>query len=126
MEKWCCQNNRVGAIERRSFVESHPSPQSCQAKHPVPLKGCGHLPTTQAIVECQNLEKAVILERIPREVIKQLLLAGSTSSAVSSSHRTEWEFVTDIPEYRLSLSPPNPELLIIFSLHLLPISRFNL
>lgn len=101
-------------------------PRVVQAMHPVPLKGCGHLPTTQAIVECQNLEKAVILERIPREVIKQLLLAGSTSSAVSSSHRTEWEFVTDIPEYRLSLSPPNPELLIIFSLHLLPISRFNL
>lgn len=71
-------------------MESHPSPQ---VMHPVPLKGCGHLPTAQAVAECQNLEEAVILERIPKEVIKQLLLAGSTSSAVSSSHRTEWELL---------------------------------
>lgn len=102
------------------------TPELFRPWHPVPLKGCGHLPTAQAVAECQNLEEAVILERIPKEVIKQLLLAGSTSSAVSSSHRTEWEFVTDIPEHRLSPSPPDPELLIIFSLHLLPISRFNL
>lgn len=52
------------------------------SRHPVLPKCCGHLPTTQAVVECQNLEEAEVLERIPKEVIKQLLLARFASSAV--------------------------------------------
>lgn len=61
---------------------THLDPSAIQAMQPVLPKCCGHLLTTQVVVECQNLEEAEILERIPKEVIKQLLLARFASSAV--------------------------------------------
>lgn len=51
-------------------------------RHPGLPKFCGRLPTTQVLIECQNLEEAEILERIPKEVIKQLLLAKFASRAL--------------------------------------------
>lgn len=46
-----------------------------QSGHSVLPECCGHLPTAQAVAEYQNVEEGEIMERIPKEVIKQLPVA---------------------------------------------------